>query len=131
MRLRPSTDRWPFGFCLYYVWGDTLFLRWGGLDYPRLVGAAEYFNVMYYSQVALAPELGVRWIHAGIKSPDAKALRGAELRPLWLVDLAEDSPLAQERDAVRRHNRLAYERLKADSRTRGALSSDDEWLAFS
>ena len=124
-------DSDPFGFCLYYVWGDTLFLRWGGLDYPRLVGAAEYFNVMYYSQAALAPELGVRWIHAGIKSPDAKALRGAELRPLWLVDLAEDSPLAQERDAVRRHNRLAYERLKADSRTRGALSSDDEWLAFS
>jgi uncharacterized protein len=121
----------PVGFCLYYVWGETLFLRWGGLDYTRLAGAAEYFNVMYYSQIEVASELGVRWMHAGIKSSDAKALRGAELRPLWLVDLAEDSPLARERDAVRRHNRNVYDALAADSRTSGALSDVDGWSAFS
>jgi predicted N-acyltransferase len=121
----------PVGFCLYYVWGETLYLRWGGFDYDRLVGAAEYFNVLYYSQVSLAPKLGVRWIHAGIKSLEAKALRGAELRPLWLVDLAEDSVLARHGHAVRRHNRHAYERLAADGRTRSALRDRDAWLAFS
>jgi hypothetical protein len=120
----------PVGFCLYYVWGDTLYLRWAGFDYDRLAGAAEYFNLLYYSHVRLAPELGVRRIHAGIKSLEAKALRGAELRPLWLVDLAEDSPLARHGDAVRTHNRVAYERLAADGRLRSALCDHDAWQAF-
>jgi predicted N-acyltransferase len=118
----------PVGFCLYYVRGDTLYLRWAGFDYGRLVGVAEYFNLVYYSQIELAAELGVRWLHAGIKATEAKALRGAELRPLWLVDLAEDSMLARHGDAVRAHNRLAHAQLAADSRTRGALTGEDEWL---
>jgi hypothetical protein len=120
----------PVGFCLYYVRGETLYLRWAGFDYDRLAGAAEYFNLLYYSQIRLAAGLGVRWIHAGIKSLEAKALRGCELRPLWLVDLAEDSPLARHRDAVHAHNARAYERLAADARTRSALRDRDAWLAF-
>jgi len=121
----------PVGFCLYYVWGETLYLRWAGFDYGRLAGAAEYFNLVYYAQVMRAPQLGVRWIHAGIKAAEAKALRGAELRPLWLVDLAEDSALASRRDAVREHNLRTYVRLLADGRTRAAVRDRDSWLAFS
>jgi hypothetical protein len=78
----------------------------------------------------LAPQIGVRRIHAGIKTVEAKALRGAQLRPLWLVDLAEDSPLARERDAVRAHNAAGYERLRSDARTRAALGGEAEWMAF-
>ena len=118
----------PLGFCLYYVWGDTLYLRWAGFDYERLAGAAEYFNLAFYSHVALAAEIGVCRIHAGVKAPAAKALRGAELRPLWLVDLTEDSVLTRHREAVRAHNRTAYERLLADPCTRAAVTAADGWL---
>lgn len=118
------------GFCLYYVWGDTLYLRWAGFDYDRLAGAAEYFNLLYYSQIMVAAQLGVRRLHAGIKSLEAKALRGAQLRPLWLVDLAQDSVLSRHGDEVRAHNRLVHERLAADGRTRSALRAG-AWGAFS
>ena len=120
----------PVGFCLYYVWGDTLYLRWAGFAYERLAGAAEYFNLVYYDQVMQAPTLGVRWIHAGIKASEAKALRGAELRPLWLVDLAADSVLATRRDDVRDHTLRTVEGLLADNRTRAAVRDPDSWLAF-
>ncbi|MFF7726179.1 GNAT family N-acetyltransferase [Streptomyces sp. NPDC008001] len=95
----------PVGFSLFYIHGDTLFVRAVGFDYERLVrGAAEYFNLVYYASVRIAQENGLRWIHPGIESPDAKALRGARLRPLWLLDLTEDSPLEGRDDDVRAHN---------------------------
>jgi hypothetical protein len=112
------------------VWGDTLYLRWAGFDYDRLAGAAEYFNLVYYDQVMQAPKLGVRWIHAGIKAAEAKALRGAELRPLWLVDLTHDSVLAGRREEVRAHTLRTVEELLADSRTRAAIRDPDSWLEF-
>lgn len=117
------------GFCLYYVWQGTIFLRWAGFDYRRLVGAGEYFNICYYSQIELAEQLGVRWLHAGVKSVEAKALRGAVLRPLWLVDLTEDSPLTAEESRIRRHNAEALGRLVADPRTAGAVD-EAAWEPF-
>jgi hypothetical protein len=125
-----TSDGDPVGFCLYYVWRDTIFLRWAGFDYERLVGAAEYFNLCYYAQIELASELGLRWLHAGIKSTEAKALRGAQLRPLWLVDIAEDSILGRCAKQIRLHNARRYEGLKEDPRTAGALDHR-AWEAFS
>jgi uncharacterized protein len=121
----------PVGFCIYFIWGDTIFLRWCGFDYQRLVnGAAEYFNLLYYSQIEFAAECGARWIHAGIKSAEAKARRGAELRPLWLVDLAEDSVFTRASDQVRWHNRRSYQRLAQDSQTAPSLVDQEAWQAF-
>ena len=121
----------PVGFCIYFVWGGTVFLRWCGFDYKRLIGgAAEYFNLLYYNQIELAEERGVRWIHAGIKSPEAKARRGAELRPLWLVDLVEDSVLTRVTDQVRQHNMRGYQRLVEDGQTAAALVDRDSWQVF-
>lgn len=117
----------PIGFCIYYVWADTVFLRWAGFDYERLVGAAEYFNLLYYSQVKRAPEGRVRWIHAGATAHAAKALRGAELRPLWLLDLSEDSVLARCAEQVREHNVRLYARFADDPRVASALVSDVLW----
>jgi hypothetical protein len=117
------------GFCLYYAWQDTVTLRWLGLDYSRLSGGREYFNLCYYAQIELAAQLGTRWLHAGTKSVDAKAIRGARLRPLWLLDLTEDSVLAGADDAVRQHNAGRYEQLKADPITAAALD-EDAWQAF-
>jgi hypothetical protein len=105
-------DEPPVGFCLYYIFGDTLFVRAVGFDYPRLKGAAEYFNLVYYASVRIAAEHGLRWVHPGIESPDAKALRGARLRPLWLLDLAEDSVLLGHADEIRAHNAAEVRRLR-------------------
>jgi len=102
----------PVGFCLYYIHGDTLFVRAVGFDYERLVrGAAEYFNLVYYTPVRIAAENGLRWLHPGIESPDAKALRGARLRPLWLLDLSESSVLADQESEIRAHNAAEVRRL--------------------
>ncbi|MFI2431552.1 GNAT family N-acetyltransferase [Streptomyces sp. NPDC018693] len=106
----------PVGFSLFYVHGDTLYVRAVGFDYERLVrGAAEYFNLVYYASVRLAADAGLRWIHPGIESPDAKALRGARLRPLWLLDLSEDSVLAGHGEQVRAYNAARTEELAAIS----------------
>ena len=117
------------GFCLYYMWQDTLFIRWAGFDYDHLVGAAEYFNLVYYAQIRHAARLGLRWVHAGLQSIAAKALRRARLRPLWLVDLTERSPLAAADSAIRAYNGSRYHELKADPRTAKALD-EAEWRPF-
>lgn len=119
----------PVGFCLYYVCGEALFLRWAGFDYERLTGADEYFNTVYYSQIEIAAGLGVRRIHAGLKATTAKALRGARLRPLWLVDLAPNSPLEAACERVLAHNDRVFGELAADSRTAPALVEED-WRAL-
>ncbi|WP_336204466.1 GNAT family N-acetyltransferase [Nonomuraea sp. LPB2021202275-12-8] len=103
----------PVGFVLYYVHGDTLHLRSAGFDYERLRGAAEYFNLVFYLPIRRAAAAGVRWVHAGIESTQAKAMRGAELRPLWLLDLSPGSLLGDRPDAVR----------TANSRTRASISA--------
>jgi hypothetical protein len=117
------------GFCLYYAWHDTVTLRWLGLDYSRLAGGREYFNLCYYAQIELAAQLGTRWLHAGTKSVDAKAIRGARLRPLWLVDLTEDSALTGADDVIRQHNAGRYEQLKTAPLTADALD-EDAWRPF-
>ncbi|MGK5113670.1 GNAT family N-acetyltransferase [Geodermatophilus sp. CPCC 205506] len=118
------------GFCLYYIRGNTLFLRWAGFDYDRLDRAAEYFNLVYYSQMARAPELGVRRLHAGVKALEAKVLRGARLRPLWMVDLDPDSGLKGADQAIRQHNRATRERLLAEAGSGSAVDDPGAWLPF-
>ncbi|MGI5270362.1 GNAT family N-acetyltransferase [Nonomuraea sp. CA-218870] len=114
----------PVGFCLYYVGTDTIFLRWAGFDYDRLADADEYGNVVLVSQLDLAAELGLRWVHAGLKSSAAKALYGATLRPVWLADLSADSVLEGAADQVRRHNADVCRELREDPRTAGALDPE-------
>jgi hypothetical protein len=127
---RGDEGRRPVGFCIYYHSGDKILIRWIGFDNDRLVGVQEYFNLLFYTQVIRAPALGVRWIHAGATTQAAKALRGAELRPLWMLDLSEDSPLAHGRDQVREHNRRVLDGFLSDSRTAGALRPRQEWEAY-
>jgi uncharacterized protein len=105
----------PTGYCLFYRWGDTIFLRSAGFDYQRLRGAAEYFNLVYYLPVQMAAREGRHWLHAGIESTEAKALRGAQLRPLWLLDLSPDSPLRHYPARVLAANRRQAARLRAVS----------------
>ena len=72
----------------------------------------EYFNLVYYATVRIAAEQGLRWVHPGIESADAKALRGARLRPLWLLDLSEDSVLLGSSAEIVAHNAAYLQRLR-------------------
>jgi len=76
----------PVGFALAFPFGDELYMRAGGFAYPRLrPGAAEYFNLSYYEPIRWAYRAGLRRLHLGMESLDAKLLRGARLSPLWVV----------------------------------------------
>lgn len=120
-------DDSPVGFCLYYVWRDTIFLRWAGFDYPRLRNAYEYFNLLYYEQLRWAADRGIRWIHAGIKAAKAKVLRGASVHPLWLLDLAATSPLVEAEQAVRNYNAAFLKELLADKTLTSGITDRTEW----
>lgn len=108
-------DGVPVGYCCYYLCGDTLFLRSAGFDYDRLAGAAEYFNIVYYLPIRIALRSGARRIHAGIEAAEAKALRGAELRPLWMLDLTEGGSLVGFDRIIRRHNARLSARISGTS----------------
>lgn len=74
------------GFALWFPFrGGSLSLRAAGFDYGRLRRAAEYFNLAYYLPIRWAYEHGVRRLHLGIESLQAKALRGGRLTQLWVV----------------------------------------------
>lgn len=125
---RPGEE--PVGYCLYYMWGDTLYLRAAGFDYERLAGAAEYFNLVYYIPLIIACEKGIRWLHAGIEAAEAKVLRGAELRPLWMLDLSRDSVLDDHADDVRAYNAGMLTRWAESSPVVAKALARDLWDPF-
>ncbi|GAA0393523.1 hypothetical protein GCM10009530_51140 [Microbispora corallina] len=125
---RPGEE--PVGYCLYYIWGDTLYLRAAGFDYDRLAGAAEYFNLVYYIPLLIACENGVRRLHAGIEAAEAKVLRGAELRPLWMLDLSRDSVLDGRDDDVRAYNAAVVARWSESSPAVAKALVRDLWEPF-
>ncbi|NUS44208.1 MAG: GNAT family N-acetyltransferase [Mycobacteriaceae bacterium] len=120
----------PSGFCIYYEHRDTVFLRWAGFDDTRLRGVYEYFNTVYYTQIDRAAATGARWIHAGPSATQAKALRGAQLRPSWLVDLTAGSPLSEASGRIEEHNARMLAAVRADPSTANAIACPDEWTAF-
>jgi hypothetical protein len=120
----------PVGFSVFYVRGETTYLRTAGFDYSRLRGAAEYFNVCYYEPLRAAIAAGCRWLHAGIEAAEAKALRGAELRPLWLLDLDPYSRLTGYDCEIRAHNRALHADLAASSAAVRQALVHSAWTPF-
>jgi hypothetical protein len=120
-------DEPPVGCLLYMRDGDTVYLRAVGFDYERLRGVGEYFNLTYYIPARFP---GVRWLHAGIGSPHGKALRGAELRALWLLDLSADSPLCGRDAEVLAYNSAFWARLTAESPVVAQALIDSDWKPF-
>ncbi|WP_219823877.1 GNAT family N-acetyltransferase [Actinokineospora auranticolor] len=120
-------DEEPVGSCLYMHEGDTVYIRAVGFDYDELRDAAEYFNLHCYVPARLP---GVRRIHCGIGTADGKAFRGAELSPLWLLDLTEGSPLIGRDDDVLAHNRAMRAALAAKSPVVERAMPAAEWDLF-
>jgi hypothetical protein len=115
------------GFCLYYSWRGTVFVRWVGFDYELLRDASEYFNLMYYSTFHRGVETGAQWLHAGIGNIVSKAFRGAELRPLWLVELSGGAALANAAEKIRQHNTELHRQYADNPKTAPNLVSSAQW----
>lgn len=79
------------GISVCYRWRTTMYGRIAGFDYTRLRGAREYFNITVYEPLRYAGEAGLRRYHLGIGSWEAKAYRGAALRPLWSAVIPADA----------------------------------------
>jgi hypothetical protein len=73
------------GFALAYRWGDELALRVVGFDYERLRGADEYAQLAVHAPLRYCYSHGLRRLHLGTASHEAKCRRGARPRPLWAV----------------------------------------------
>jgi hypothetical protein len=73
------------GFALAYRWGTELTLRVVGFDYERLSGADEYAQVAVHAPLRYCYSRGLRRLHLGTESYQAKCRRGAWPRPLWAV----------------------------------------------
>lgn len=73
------------GFALAYRWGDELVVRAVGFDYERLLGADEYAQLAMHAPLRYCYRHGLRRLHLGTGSDEAKCRRGARPRPLWAV----------------------------------------------
>lgn len=79
------------GLCVLYRWRDALFARMSGFDYDRLRDGHEYFTVAMYTPIEYAARKGLTHVYLGPGSWEAKAHRGAILRPLWNAFVPADA----------------------------------------
>jgi uncharacterized protein len=68
----------PIGFAAFFADGDTWYARFLGRDYEE-VGAALYFNLMFYAPIEAAIDHGVACVRYSFESYDAKRRRGCLL----------------------------------------------------
>ena len=85
------------GYCLCFAWGEELYARTVGFDYGATGSHAEYFNLNYYLPIRYAIEHGLRTVHLGTQSYEAKLARGAAPRPLWSAVVPGGPQAAWER----------------------------------
>lgn len=117
------------GFALAYRWGGELALRVVGFDYGRLAGADEYAQLAVHAPLRYCYEHGLRRLHLGTESYEAKCRRGARARPLWAVTSLPGS----HPDGVARLARRIASPMPAhesESFTAQAEDSCRRWTAF-
>ncbi|MEU9591733.1 GNAT family N-acetyltransferase [Streptomyces sp. NPDC048193] len=72
------------GFCLYYHYGSTTWIRAVAVD-RRHPAPHLYFNLMYYLPAEEAYAHGTTALHAGMTAIEAKRRRGATVSGLWAL----------------------------------------------
>jgi uncharacterized protein len=114
------------GFALFYLWGNTMYLRMAGFDYAMLDDAFEYFNLAFYLPIKWAYEHGFSQLHLGRESYDAKVRRGARLRPLLSAGLpAMGGCVSGSERAWNRHQLEQWQSVIGPSRVDGG-----EWARW-
>lgn len=116
------------GFVLRYRLGDMLYARAAGFDYS-VPNADDYYNLMFYHQIAAGVGRTVSSIHLGINTYEAKMRRGGRPTPLYSVFVGVDRPLEARDGAVREYNRTrsADFLAKYNKYVVGGINAD-EWL---
>ncbi|MFD4668830.1 GNAT family N-acetyltransferase [Lentzea sp. NPDC058450] len=114
------------GCSVCFRWQDTLYARVAGFDYTGLRDAFEYFNTVYYEPLRYMEIHGLRTLHLGVASLEAKVRRGAAAHPQWACVI----PVPLTPGVLRAHDATA-DRALADSIAQGAASGmhDHEWSA--
>lgn len=112
-----DADGTVVGFSLAYRHGDELALRVVGFDYQRSAQVGEYAHLSIYAPLQLCAEQGLRRLHLGMESFEAKLRRGAVARPLWSVGSVVTGGGETLDDTVARVTR-DFPRAEAESFTR-------------
>ena len=86
-------------FALFIAWRDELYARHVGFDYDFQAKLPLYFATLFYQPAQAAPEEGVKRIHYGIASDEAKLSRGcrAVAQFAYAKGLSESSRAILER----------------------------------
>lgn len=116
------------GFALGYPYSETLYMRRCGFDYDRLRDAFEYFNLGYYLPLEYAYRQGLKRLHLGPTSHEAKVRRGATLAPLWGVTVC--SAAQQDGEAALAWNRKAASEWFTSYGQASATLADPGWARW-
>ncbi|MFR9788190.1 GNAT family N-acetyltransferase [Streptomyces sp. MB22_4] len=101
------------GFSLMHEFSETLYAYAVGFDYAETGKAYEYDALCYYLPIEYMHRQGLRVLHLGMETYQAKPARGARLGPLWSVALPVPSsplpgrPLADTSEWLHRFGRRA------------------------
>ncbi|WP_441247701.1 GNAT family N-acetyltransferase [Kitasatospora sp. McL0602] len=118
--------RTVLGVALGYRWGDWLHVRMAGFDQAVPARAYAYFNVVIYELLRHCYEAGLRGLHLGTGSHDAKGGRGARISPLASVALpAAGAAGADPAAPTARSGARRYWRQQAERRPQ--LFDDELW----
>ena len=115
------------GFSLAYPWAGRLYERLAGFDYTALRGAFEYFNLVFYAPLRYVYRNGLRGLHLGRESYDAKVHRGARLAPLWAFEAASGHSGPPTVSSARGWNRRVADRWLERYGSRPHLFADPGW----
>ncbi|MEU8759672.1 GNAT family N-acetyltransferase [Streptomyces sp. NPDC048659] len=81
---RAELDGSVVGFGLVLAHGDAWFAHRAGFDYAAVGKLPLYYELLYYTLADHAPRHGVRTVHYGIGSTEAKVSRGCGLSAQYL-----------------------------------------------
>lgn len=121
----PDADA-VLGFSLGFTHGTEFALRVVGFDYGRLPDVGAYGQLAFYEPLRHCYREGLRRLHLGAGSYEAKARRGARIRPLWAV--APGAPATRDDLAARiRELTAALPAREAEEFRREATAHADLW----
>jgi uncharacterized protein len=101
------------GYLMAVLRQDVLYTRATGFDYAASAGAYCYFNLVYYDVVRWAQRNGVRRVHYGLGTSEAKHHRGCRLMPRWArLHLPASTPPQVAEVLATQHDSLARALLR-------------------
>lgn len=112
-------DAQPLGFALFYEKDGIYYCKQAGFDYDQLGNSSCYFNLVFYEPIRQAIAGGIRSIHYGLESYQAKLSRGCYLQNLWGYFSFPQGKPPQLADCITLENRAHHLRLESAQKKKG------------